>query len=216
MSVPLVFVHGWGLNSTMWDQVISLMDGYECETIDLGFIEGGKTTWEDLSAPAVYVGHSFGLLWLLEQWQGLEEEVAPKAMVSIAGFSSFRQFADHRSLTRMQMGVIKNPAAQVNHFWRQIGMKGKVEADCINQDALANGLDWLACWDGSALVPKLACPKLILASRTDKIVPTSAMEDQWASEQIIWHESAPHMIPTSEAVWVTHELKRFLSERALI
>ncbi len=210
MSVPLVFVHGWSLNSTMWDPVISLMDGYECRTIDLGFIDGGKTTWEDLSAPAVYIGHSFGLLWLLKQWQGLEERSMPTALVSIAGFSNFRKFADHRALTRMQLGLKKNPVAQINHFWRQAGVEGKAEASSLNEDVLARGLDWLACWDGSALVPDLTCPKLILASRTDKIVPVSAMEDQWGQEDIVWHESAPHMIPTSEAAWTADELKKFL------
>ncbi len=208
MSIPLVFVHGWGLNSTMWDPMISALATHDCHTIDLGFIAGGKTNWQEWSEPAIYIGHSLGSLWVLKFLQ--EKPLNLTGFVAIAGFSDFTQCADQKTLQLMQRGIEKKPVAQLSHFWRQAGVPGKPEADKLNQSRLLEGLNWLAKWQLSSNGPNLTCSKCILASKKDKIVPSQVTETQWQPDQIIWHETAPHTLPMIEPHWCAKNLQEFL------
>ncbi len=209
MNTPLVFVHGWGLNSTMWDPLISELKTDDCHTIDLGFIDGGQTSWQEWEAPAIYIGHSLGSLWVLKALH--DKPINVKGFVSIAGFSDFTQCADERSLQMMQRGIEKKPAAQLTHFWRQAGVPGKPEADMLNQEGLQEGLAWLSTWNEAEKVSVLNCAKCILASKADKIVPKHATENQWQQEHITWHETAPHALPLVEPEWCAKKIHAFLS-----
>ena len=207
MSIPLIFVHGWGLNSTMWNPLISELQTYDCHTIDLGFIAGGKTNWQNWSKPAIYIGHSLGSLWVLSALH--DKPLNLKGFVSIAGFTNFSECADEKTLQLMQRGIEKKPAAQLTHFWRQAGVPGKPEQ--LDQDRLQEGLNWLSSWDERKTVSGLSCPTCIMASKADKIVPSKVTQTQWQQEQIIWHETAPHALPIVEPEWCANHLRDFLS-----
>ena len=67
MNIPLVFVHGWGLNSTMWNPLISELKSYDCHTIDLGFLDGGQTSWQEWGKACHCTSAILlGSLWLLK------------------------------------------------------------------------------------------------------------------------------------------------------
>ena len=204
MTSPLIFVHGWASNSTIWDPLIKALPDHDCHTIDLGFIKGGTTTWDSLQTPAIYIGHSLGVLWLLKNTPNA------KAFISIAGFANFTSFTDPRTLKVMQRGLSKNPETQITHFWRQAGYVRQTEPEALQADHLSEGLTWLETWDATAEKGGLICPKLILASKADKIVPQKASEQQWQAGAIHWHKTAPHMLPHIEPDWLAWQINEFL------
>ena len=204
MTFPLIFVHGWASNSTIWAPLIEALPDHDCHTIDLGFIKGGTTTWDSLQTPAIYIGHSLGVQWLLKNTPNA------KALISIAGFANFTSFTDPRTLKVMQRGLSKNPTAQTANFWRQAGDARQTDPEALQADRLSEGLTWLETWDETTEKEELTCPKLILASKADKIVPPKATEQQWQGETIHWHKTAPHMLPHIEPEWLAKQIKEFL------
>ena len=53
-------------NAGMWADVVGHLDGAEVTLVDLGFVAGGPKGEAEWPADAVAVGHSLGLLWLLQ------------------------------------------------------------------------------------------------------------------------------------------------------
>ena len=212
MSIPFVFVHGWASNSTIWQGVIEHLKGAPCHTIDLGFIKGGMTSWEDLTKPAIYVGHSLGALWLLHQWQRRKERPNPEGFIAVSGFGNFMNFTEQRTIKLMQRGLLKNPEAQISHFWRQAGLKATPVPDTLNKEQLSEGLDWLQNWDVGSTKTKLNCPTFIIASQVDKIVPPAASEAEWQGHTITWHPAAPHMLPATNPAWLAETILKFKAQ----
>ncbi len=211
MKPPIVFIHGWGFNSQLWQPVRERLEGRKTGTIDLGFIKGGETSWHDYETPAIYVGHSLGVLWLLHECQQGKVKPALKALISIAGFSNFMAFTRPETLAQMEEGLIKNPSGQLNHFWRAAGAKGWLDQPEANIDRLKEGLAWLESWDMSAVSKTIDAPIYSIAAKEDRIVPAEATRNEWQSSPrhfpVIWHETAPHTLPLSHPDWLAKQLK---------
>lgn len=205
--MQLIFIHGWGTNSTIWQNTINHLNDHECVTIDLGFIKGGYNQTWDSTQPTILIGHSLGALWSLKQGQ-----IKPEAFISIGGFTNFLSFTPIETIKKMQEGISSKPAAQMASFWRNAGCKNFAPASDLNKIALHEGLNCLAEWRGEEELKKLKCPKLILATKADKIVPKEATQSQWPDEAITWHETAPHCIQLTEAEWVASQIKQLIQD----
>lgn len=206
----LLFIHGWGMNSTIWQTTIEKLQGVSCKTIDLGFVKGGQTQTIE-NKPTVVITHSLGTLYFLKAVLGKELSTENiKALIVIAGFTDFTSFTPIETIKKMQEGVRANPAAQMSLFWRRAGCKNVAPSEALNPEKLNEGLEWLATWNAAHEAKALQCPKLILASKSDKIVPASAIEEQWQSENIIWNETASHCLQLSEPDFCAGEIKQFL------
>ena len=83
----LVMLHGWGFDRDFWRKLREELNGFDCISWDLGFY--GDPHMPPPERPAIAVGHSYGLLWLLKHrpfaWRGL---------ISINGFSRFSAAGD--------------------------------------------------------------------------------------------------------------------------
>jgi pimeloyl-[acyl-carrier protein] methyl ester esterase len=101
-GLPLVFIHGWGLNSAVWQpSVEALKENFEVITIDLpGFgeniehtlspyslIEVAKLVQQAVAKPAVYIGWSLGGLVASEIALAYPQQV--KALVTVASSPCF-------------------------------------------------------------------------------------------------------------------------------
>jgi len=101
-GLPLVFIHGWGLNSAVWQpSVKALKNNFEVITVDLpGFGENigqtlspyslrevAKLVQEAVAKPAVYVGWSLGGLVASEIALAFPQQV--KALVTVASSPCF-------------------------------------------------------------------------------------------------------------------------------
>ena len=79
-----VLVHGWGFHAGIFADFVGHLRGAEVDLVDLGFVAGGPKGASGWPDDAIAVGHSLGLLWLLERGQGHY-----RALVSIQGFDCF-------------------------------------------------------------------------------------------------------------------------------
>ncbi len=209
--MQLLFIHGWGMNSTIWKSTIVALQSYECKTIDLGFVEGGANQPLDESRPTIVIAHSLGTLWFLKNYQnGVGEsdlnKLNLKAFISIGGFTNFSSFTPVATLDKMKEGIRENPASQMALFWRRAGCKNFASRENLNPEKLHEGLERLSTWQAAEEAKALKCPKFILASKADKIVPASATVEQWQDENIIWHETAPHCLQLAEPEWVAEKI----------
>ena len=185
------------MNSTIWYSTIQALKDYavkslDCKTIDLGFVTGGQTHTFDQTQPTIVITHSLGTSWFLKNYQTeMFEKLNLKAFIAVNGFTNFASFTAEETLNKMKEGVLANPATQMALFWRRAGCKNFTSPENLNPEKLHEGLEWLANWDASKEAASFNCPKLILASKADKIVPASAIEEQWYSAVAGGQSKAP-------------------------
>lgn len=205
--MDLIFVHGWGFHGGVWRDIEARLPGIRHGLVDLGFIRDGPHgigTWPE---NAVYVGHSFGLLWLLKH--------GPKRMrglMSIGGFDCFHAHGDVAALATMKEGLERNAPAQMRAFWQACGLRNPIEPATPDPATLKAGLDWLAVWDGRAERAALDCPVRALASADDFIVPEAMSRAVWAPEELRMRPAGGHGLPLTEPDWCAAEIKSFLDD----
>ncbi len=207
----IVFVHGWGFNASIWDDIADdLAENIPTITphfIDLGFINDIDKTPTNLPENAIGVGHSLGVLWLLKKY--------PKtlsALVSIAGFDHFCNHIPAREMRAMQENLNREPNKQMQGFWQACGTTNFCDLDQINIQKLNEGLDWLIEWDAREELKNLNCPILPLASKDDLIIPEKMTRDIWGKHAIQWSETGAHALPLTQAKWCAAQIKRFINE----
>ena len=207
MRAPLVFIHGWGFNASVWDKIIDQLPDMSTSTTDFGFI--GNSAASELVLPdnVIIVAHSLGVLWALKH---LPAQTA--GFVSICGFDRFSPPVSRKSLALMQKGLVRNPMAQMTHFWRSCGIKPFADQEQLNQQALSEGLDWLMDWDGRLQLEKLTCPMHVMASKDDEIVPIEMSRDIWVHKQINWSNTGGHGLPLTRPGWCADQIRQFVEE----
>lgn len=198
-----VLVHGWGFHAGIFVDFIGHLEGAEVTLVDLGFVAGGPkgaSTWPE---DAIAVGHSLGLLWLLERGGGRF-----RALVSIQGFDCFCCHVAPSRLAALKRGLEREPGGTLQAFWRSCGASGFALPEALNVARLDEGLDWLMAWDATGARQDLTCPVLALASRDDVIVPPSMSEAIWG-ENITWSPDGGHVLPLKHPEWCARHVLEF-------
>ena len=204
--MELVFVHGWGFNSTIWRDVLAHLPGDRVHFIDLQFIDGFEGTPEaDLPASFIGVGHSLGVLYLLKRHAD-----ALAGLVSIAGFDNFCQHVPARQTWLMQRNLQRDAFGQMQRFWQACATGRFCPPAALDRARLSAGLDWLMQWDARPERAALRGPILSLASRDDRIVPPAMTEAIWSAHDIAWLETGGHALPLHQAQWCARQIGHFV------
>ena len=204
--VDFIFVHGWGMDSGIWEEVAAGFPDARKHYVDLGFI-GNKSceSVPDFKAP-IYVTHSLGTAWALKH-HGQDMQ----ALIAINGFVCFQNFADERTLKTMQRRIQRSPEIQMEEFWRSCGFKNNLDQS-LNKDRLHQGLEWLKDWDVSNILASLDIPVLSLSGGHDAILPLAQMKQEWVAHDIKIVEEGGHILPLSHASWCIEQIEGFVSE----
>jgi pimeloyl-[acyl-carrier protein] methyl ester esterase len=176
----------------------------EVSLIDLGFVSGGPKGATDWPEDVIAVGHSLGLLWLLENGGGRY-----RALVSIQGFDCFSCHVAPSRLAALQRGIERDPGGTLQAFWRSCGAAGFAWPEALNIARLDEGLDWLTNWDARKAKDELKCPVLALASRDDPIVPVSMTEAIWGEKGVVWLPDGGHVLPLRHPRWCARHVLEF-------
>jgi len=217
----LLLVHGWGFGPDVWEPLRSyLPPGLPVETLDLGFRDPPRLDLPPaFGEEVVAVGHSLGLLWLLQQ-----RPCAWKALVSINGFARFTQAADFphgvapRPLARMRAKLAGDLAGVTGDFLARCGLSSPAPLpSSLNGERLAEGLGWLAEWDGRAALERE--PRLLaLAGRQDPIVPPALTLDSFSTisqkpdSRLLWVEDGGHLLPLTHPRWCAEGILAWLDQ----
>lgn len=203
--MQLVFIHGWAFHAGVWERTAVRLAHRDPVFLDLGFVRNGPRAVGRFPENAVYVGHSFGVLWLLKHGPR-----AMRALVSIAGFDCFHAFADAGAIDAMKSGMERNPEAQLRAFWRTCGSGVFADREATDIATLKAGLDWLAGWDERERRRALDCPVLALASKDDTVVPYAASREMWAGADLRTTPTGGHGLPLTEPEWCAEQIEEFL------
>ncbi len=203
-----VLVHGWGFHAGLWDGVVGHLPDHDVTFVDLGFIAGGPKGASDWPDDSIAVGHSLGLLWLLEQGRGRF-----RALVSIQGFDCFSCHVPLARVASMGRGLARDAGATLAAFWHACGTSDFAPTEALNVARLDEGLDWLMRWDARDTKARLACPVLALAARDDAIVPPAMTEAIWqhaaGALSVIWSLDGGHVLPLRRPDWCARHVLEF-------
>lgn len=197
-----VLVHGWGFHAGIWADFATHLPEADVTLVDLGFVSGGPKGNTDWPSEAIAVGHSLGLLWLLNQ--GVNRF---RALVSVQGFDCFCCHVAPSRVQALKRGVEREPLGTLQAFWRSCGAAGFALPEALNAARLDEGLAWLMHWDLREIKDKLACPILAIASRDDFIVPPAMSEAIW--KEIVWSEDGGHVLPLRHPRWCANHVLEF-------
>lgn len=203
----LLFVHGWGFDSTVWD---SLAQSFP----DRSFLERGyfgAAMEPEISGPFVAVTHSFGTMRFL-----CGPHPGCRGIVAINGFDRFCATGGFpgvplRVIERMIERFRDRPAAVLAGFRERCGAVAHFGQ--LDRDRL--GADLLALRDGDCREQSARCglPILSLQGARDPVLPP-AMRDAVFAEagdcERLTHETGGHLLPLEDADTCVRAISAFM------
>jgi pimeloyl-[acyl-carrier protein] methyl ester esterase len=201
--MDLVLLHGWGFDRHFWDPLAERLADFRVIAWDLGFT--GATDKPVPAAGAVAIGHSYGLLWLLQH-----RPFAWRKLVSINGFTRFAEAGDFpegialKQIERLSGELAQAPLACVAAFRQRCGDTAPAPAR-IDEPKLQASLDDLRQWDQRGDAVDLA-----LCGEADRVVPPALSRACFPAARIEWHEGG-HLLPLAEPDWCAARLRHFLA-----
>lgn len=203
----LVFVHGWGFDSTFWQPVAERLPEFARVFVDFGFRT--NPPHHPKVPGAIVVGHSMGFAWALANlprpWAGA---VAVNAFARFTRAPDFVSGVPPRMIERMQAKFVDEPHAVAADFLARCGVPEPDVSD-IRTPALGDALGWLAGCDERAALRALDCPVMALAGTRDAIVPEAMSREAFAEVPMVLAEGADHMLPVSHPDWVASQIRLF-------
>jgi len=215
----IVYIHGWGEDSRIWENVVQYLPDVQHHFIDLGFISKENDSVPQIQIPelenAFFVTHSLGTLWGLNHIS--VEQI--KGLIAINGFGSFSDFASNKTLKIMANSLQRNIFYQMEAFWKNCNFPENMQQiykPMLNRMALSQGLAWLGSWDVCRKLQGLGdrcVPVLPLGSECDLILPLDKMRAHWErlGYDVVIKEDAGHSLPVSHPQWCAQQITEFIS-----
>ena len=213
----IIFVHGWGEDSRIWEGLAKCLSGYNHHFIDLGFIgeesenDSKAQTAVPISDSAIFVSHSLGTLWILNHIP--LEKIS--ALAAINGFGRFTDFAGNDVLKIMAKSLQRNKILQLEMFWKNCNFPENMQQmykPMLNGNVLSQGLEWLSTWDQYGKLQELIArgvPVLSLGGEKDKILPPNIMRTHWENlgVNLVMNEQAGHALPLTHPEWCAEKIE---------
>lgn len=203
----IVFVHGWGFDSTFWQPVAERLPEFARVFVDFGFHT--LQPHHPKVPGAIVVGHSMGFAWALANlprpWAGA---VAVNAFPRFTRSPDFVSGVAPRMIERMLAKFAEDPAHVTADFLTRCGVENPDVSD-IRPAALGEALRWLAECDERATLRGLDCPVQALAGTRDAIVTESMSREAFAEVPLTLAEGADHLLPLSHPDWVASQIRLF-------
>lgn len=223
MTPTLLFVHGWAFDASVWTPLRAELGAWPQAVADAGYFgaaqspaaalsRGNHPAIDPASRPVIAIGHSLGVLRLLQ-----DLPAGCVGLVSINGFPRFGAAPDfdagvpRRMLDRMMKRLSADPVAVVRDFRERCG-----DASAFGEprlEPLARDLQALRDEDQRDALAALPVPLLILAGRDDPIVPAAMTQAAFGGrpgDERHDLEHGGHLLPVSAAPWCARHIAGFI------
>lgn len=200
----LVFVHGWGFDAAIWNELSAALGEFPQTRVDFGFL-GASSFVPAFTPDDVLIGHSLGLLWGLSYYGCWQRVIAVN---SFATFASGEGAAVAPSALRaMRLSLVRDPKKTLANFYRSVGLSDAPER--FDAGRLSEGLSLL---ESEAIKEPLLPPALVLACANDPLVPATATDylAHMAKTSAICHDTGGHLLPLRDASWCADRIRAFL------
>ncbi|MBA2933121.1 alpha/beta fold hydrolase [Sphingomonas sp. CGMCC 1.13654] len=193
--MKLLFLHGWGLDASLWDGVRAALPEFETVVWDRGYF--AHPIADPVEGPVLAIGHSLGAMLLAGRFDRL---------VAVNGFDRFagNDAVPPRVVERMRTRFAENPVAVLADFRARIG--APPAANDLEPEALAADLAILA--EGYA---RDARPPhtLVLHGGADPLLPASMREIVFAGAPRETLAEGGHLLPLTRPDWVADHIRAF-------
>ncbi|HEY0270659.1 MAG TPA: alpha/beta hydrolase [Sphingomonas sp.] len=193
----LLFLHGWGLDSTLWDGVRAALPEHEAVAWDRGYF--GSASAEPAEEPVLAVGHSLGAM-LLAGMKGIA------GLVAVNGFDRFvgENAVPPRVVARMRRRFAEAPEEVLADFRNRIGAPPAPAH--IEPEALAADLALLA---QTGPQPSAGRRMLVLHGGADPLLPEPMRGAVFAGAPRETLANAGHLLPLTHPAWVADRIRAF-------
>lgn len=193
--MKLLFLHGWGLDASLWDGVRAVLPDFETVTWDRGYF--GTPSSEAIEGPVVAVGHSLGAMLLAGRFDRL---------VAVNGFDRFsgEDAVPPRIVERMRSRFAEAPGEVLSDFRQRIGAGAAPER--MDEASLAADLALLASTDRHRNDGKNI---IVLHSSADPLLPAAMRETTFAGAPRETLAEAGHLLPLTHPEWVADRIRAF-------
>jgi pimeloyl-[acyl-carrier protein] methyl ester esterase len=216
MTAPLLFLHGWGFDASLWSGMRAVLGDHTGSVRELGYFDAAARDCPlggPADAPVIGVGHSLGIMQLL-----LDPPPAGLAgLVAINGFTRFSESPDHpdgvpvRLLRRMMQRLDEDADATVQAFRARCGLEAPLPGPA-RVAVLRRGLELLCEGDARPAFHALGCPVLVLAGETDAIAPAAL--SRACFEKVRWVERGGHLLPLTDPALCAGAVRAFAERLA--
>jgi pimeloyl-[acyl-carrier protein] methyl ester esterase len=205
--VKLLFVHGWGFDSSLWDALTSHFP--DCGFWERGYF--GEAAEPALAEPFLAVTHSFGAMRFLGATQP-----GCRGIVAINGFDRFTSTEDFpgvasRIVERMIARLRSAPRFVVAEFRQRCGSDAPFGA--IDEDLLFADLIALRDTDCREAAASCGLPILSLQGASDPILPCAMRAAVFASSarcERLLHPTGGHLLPLDEPGYCAEVICAFM------
>ncbi|GHT92742.1 hypothetical protein FACS1894122_06970 [Alphaproteobacteria bacterium] len=226
MSLGFVFHHGWGYDSSYWDNLAPLFKDFPCRFLDqrdVGsvYFPGSRFNAAELPAyPAagseaenahsativtlewIGIGHSIGFVKLLEKEKNL------RAIVGLQSFVNF--LSDDPQLHRKRSMILEKTIAAFEKYpvevWREFRQDSpEISLEQLNYDLLLEDLKKLRL---KYFVPA-GLEHMILATRDDPVLDAAVVEGDFP-DKVKFLECPGHCLGYKNAKAVYDEIMKFV------
>jgi pimeloyl-[acyl-carrier protein] methyl ester esterase len=195
--VKLLFLHGWGLDASLWNGVRAALPEFETVAWDRGYFSPPMT--EKTAGPFIGIGHSLGALLLVDNANAI-------GLVAINGFDRFtgEGAVAPRIVDRMRKRFAEAPAEVLADFRARIGAPSAPEN--IDSERLGADLNLLAEADArNATRPRT----LVLHGGADPLLPAAMRETVFAGAPRETVADGGHLLPLTHPAWVADHIRAF-------
>ena len=231
---PVVLVHGWGVNSDIWQDLPQVLSGFaDVYTLDLPGVAGTKplesyseqslVDWlrSEIPEPCYLVGLSLGGMLCRSFAAQFPNNIVGLVTISTnlkfvadSEYSQAMPVSDFESFTAMWNDSPKaclnrffGLQAQGDQFQRQLIKQLRQLNSDVDHDAGQAMLALLADFDATEQIDQITCPSLSIFGGQDCLVPVTAAQQLPSKHKTLIIETAshlPHLSCHSEVVEAIH------------
>ena len=178
----LVFCHGFSYSPDYWANLAPLLPDFTIHHMDLGYY--GNPITPDIDEPVIGIGHSLGLIKLMQQ------NYRFKALIGINGFVNFLGSDPHihkrraLELDTFELLIRSSPSLALKFFHHRCGVT--LNQLSPNKERLLSDLELLR---QSFPIPENLT---LIASRDDIVCPPELIRDKFGDAEIIMLDSGGH------------------------